>query len=186
MMLKCGRADRKRLIFCAGENFPMRHIAMIGENLTFRNAQEHIRAFAGEGEGFMDHHYEAMDCRDCEAFLQMGIDAFEWLIRADIVFRAAAAYADFDYGTEWMERFKRLAKTWLRPCDRAEEWIKVQLNKGYSLDNLEQFRKCKDEMLAIVKFNERSGSEELPEALIPLRDSALEELDNGQAAEFVP
>lgn len=156
------------------------------ESLALRNAQEHIRAFAGESEGFIDQQTAALDCRDCEAFLQMGIDAFDWLERAEHALRAAAAEGAFDYTAEVVEKFKSLAKWWLRPCDRAERWIKVQLERGFSIANLDRFRQCHEEMLAIVAFDETSEQQPMPEALIALRDAALREFHDGETAEFVP
>lgn len=150
----------------------------------YRNAREHIRAFAGEGDCLIDRHNEAMECRDCEAFLQMGIDAFNWLVKADLVLRKAAADGDFSYTQDVDEKLKHLAKWWLRPTKVAEEWIKVQQQRGYSLENLQEFRKCCEEIRAIVAFNELEG-EELPATLIPLRDSAIAEQLNGETAEFL-
>ena len=56
---------------------------LLDGGLAFRNARNHVRDFAFEGEELMAKHSQAMECRDCEAFLQMGIDAFHWILRAD-------------------------------------------------------------------------------------------------------
>jgi hypothetical protein len=159
---------------------------MLMESLAYRNAREHIRAFAGESETLIQRHNEAMECRDCEAFLQMGIDAFQWLIRADMALREADADGEFSYTKEVDDSFKDLAKWWLRPCEFAERWINVQKDRGHELGNLVEFRRCCEEMRAIVHFNERDGRETIAPGLIPLRDNAVSESLNGETSEFIP
>ncbi len=53
-----------------------------------KRAQEHIRDVPpARPQGLWICQWEAMNCRDCEAFRSTGIDAFAWLISGDIVFR---------------------------------------------------------------------------------------------------
>ena len=151
------------------------------DSLVFRNAERHVREYREENDLLAAHH-DAMDCLNCEAFLQMGIDSFEWVMRADRAIRAA------NHDHETFESLDRaihvLCKNWLVPCQHAEAWVKKQLDQGYTIDNLDAFRERCEEMRAIVKFRESTGGETLPDAMIPLRDDALKAFQDGKTAEI--
>ena len=103
-----------------------------------------------------------MDCRDCEAFLQMGIDAFHWILRADTALRTADVDGKIAYTAELEQSLESLAKAWLKPCDLAERLIKLQQERNFEPGNLGEFRECCKEMRAIVEFNESWQNESLP------------------------
>lgn len=151
--------------------------------LAVRNAKQHVQSYAQEFD-VMACHKEAMDCRNCESFLQMGIDAFEWMIRADRAVRMAIYRGDKDFDPDFEVAMSELCKSWLKPCEFAESWIAIQLERGYEIDNLSEFRHCVEEMTAIIEANEE-GAESLPDSIAHLRDAAVEEHRNGQASEFV-
>jgi hypothetical protein len=154
--------------------------------LAYRTADKHVRNYEQEGKDLMAEHREAMDCRDCETFLQLGIDAFHWLIRADRELRIALANGAEDaYSKEIADGFKVLCKAWLNPCEYANKWIAKQIEQQHSVENLAEFKKCCEEMEAIVEFNENGDSDGLPLPIAHLRDEAISEFDNGQTAEFV-
>jgi hypothetical protein len=159
---------------------------MAANSLSYRTAREYVRNYEREFEDVMlPQREEAIDCRDCEAFLQLGIDAFEWICRADLALRAAAATGADEYTQRLDESLKEFCKRWLAPREHAEAWIKRQLDRGFEVGNLAKFRQCCEEMRAIVKFNSDHADKQIPDALIPLRDQALKDFDNGQTAEFV-
>lgn len=60
------------------------------ESLTFRTARKHLENLQAEADVMMAHH-EAMECHDCEALVQLGIDAFDWVMRADSDIRQSLA-----------------------------------------------------------------------------------------------
>jgi hypothetical protein len=153
------------------------------ESLAFRTARKHIQNYERES-GVMAEHDEAMDCLDCELYLQLGIDAFDWVMRADRNFRAAAAEHEEAYSQELQNALQGFCKSWLMHCETAEAWIKRQLARGFEIDNLVVFRECCRQMQAIVKFNESTAPEILPDAMIRLRDQALEDYRHGKTAEI--
>ena len=154
---------------------------MATESLAFRNAEIHVQSYSAQSS-LMAAHAEAMDCRDCEAFLQMGIDAFKWLLRADRDHRLAVYRGEAQFSPEFDAELQRLCGRWLVPCDFAEKWIANQLAKDFAIDNLEEFRNCVTEMQAIV--NSHRGKDNLPEQIAVHRDSAIQEYRNGETAEF--
>jgi hypothetical protein len=158
---------------------------MKADYLAFRNAEKHVQSYSQESQDVMAHHAEAMDCRNCEAFLQMGIDAFEWLMRADRAFRAAVYRGEKEYDLDSEKSLSILCKNWLVPCDVAEQWIETQQTRRYEIDNLEEFRRCVQEMTAIVEASDEGDNVTLPKHIAILRDKAVDEHRNGQTAEFI-
>jgi hypothetical protein len=148
--------------------------------VALRTARRHVNQFTDECE-IMTASRDADECRDCEAVLQLGIDAFNWLIRADEFIRSAL-YEGMDYDPEADEAIRELFKAWLRPCVPANKWIDTQQKRGYHVENLEKFRKCEREARSIVKSMEADG---MTDAMRKLRDDALTEHRNGETAEFV-
>src|SRR5437870_5523947 len=95
------------------------------DNFVVQNAQEHVRSFETAPAELMARHKEAMECRDCEAFLQMGIDAFDWILRADRAIRMEIYRGERQFDAAVEKLLHGLCKTWLKPCDFAEKWITV-------------------------------------------------------------
>jgi hypothetical protein len=152
-------------------------------DIALRTATTFVHSYASE-DAVIEAPRQSDDRRDCEDFLQLGIDAFDWLIRADQTFREAIfdGYKDFDPAVE--NALRSLCQLWLKPCERARKRIEIQLSRGYKVDNLDRFNECCEEMQAIVRAQE-STTEKLPAAMERLRDLALEEHRNGQTSEFV-
>ena len=36
------------------------------------------------------------------------------------------------------------------PCELAKQWINVQIGRGFTLENLDEFRECESEVRAVV------------------------------------
>jgi hypothetical protein len=172
-----------RLYFCAITSRRIATMKMEYNDLAYRNAQKHVKSYSDESS-LMKAHAEAMDCRYCEAFLQMGIDAFHWLIRADRVYRTAVYRGEIEYSADFEKMLAELCEQWLGPCEAADGWIEKQLTEGFTIDNLDEFRECAEEMLAIVESAE-PGDNQIPESVAALQDAAVEEYRNGQTAEFI-
>jgi hypothetical protein len=148
--------------------------------LALREARRHVYSFADESE-IMRNHREAMECMDCEAVLQLGIDAYHWMILADETLRRCTYRGD-RCEAEMFQLLERLFREWLKPCSIANEWIAIHKSRGYDLANLEEFRKCEREVVAIVgSFDGDAMTDPLRE----VRDSAVMEHRNGETAEFV-
>lgn len=152
------------------------------DDLTLRYAQQHVAHFRDE-DRVKRTHREAMDCCDCEAFLQLGIDAFDWLVRADTVIRQAIYRGVYAHDPQVEAVLQDLFRSWLEPCEYAEQWIQLQECRGSPVANLSKFRECREEVRAIVESFD-NGEETMPAPLADLRDQALEEHRNGQTSEF--
>jgi len=139
---------------------------MLLDNLAYRTARSHIRDFASESDELMLRHDEAMQCRNCETYLQLGIDAFSWLERADSQIRTSLAEGKFLPDAEVDAAFEFLYRLWLRPCKFANDWIAIQLKRDYAIDNLEKFQECASKAREIVENSDRMReiSKKIPSA----------------------
>jgi hypothetical protein len=155
------------------------------EFLAVKYARDRVESFASADESWMREHQDAMDCLDCEAFLQLGIDAFRWLIRADMAYRKSL-YSEFETdpkGAEEVENILRaLFVLWLRPCELAHRWIDKHAERGFEVGNLDEFSQCEQEIRAIVRS---FADDQLPEKMAALRDQALEEHRRGETSRLI-
>lgn len=160
-------------------------MARASEDLTLKYARQHVAHYREEHKLMADHR-EAMDCFDCEAYLQLGIDAFHWLVKADAVIRRAIYRGVYEHDPEVDAALQDLFRGWLEPCGNAEKWVAVPEKRGYTVSNLDEFRNCCEEVRAIVKsFDETEKDWIMSEPLITLRNQAMQEHQDGQTAEFV-
>ncbi len=148
--------------------------------LAFREARRHVYRFSDESEILRDHR-EAMECLDCEAVVQLGIDAFRWMVLADESVRRLI-YSGTQFDADMSEMLTQLFRHWLKPCGVVNGWIAVQKQRGYDLPNLEEFRRCEREVQAIVRSLD---ADELTDSMSAARDAAVAEHRNGETAEFV-
>lgn len=154
-------------------------------DLAYQHAETQLKQYSEQSEKLIAEHREATDCRNCEAFLQMGIDSFEWIMRADRAFRLAVYREEIQHHSEAESTIENWCRQWLLPCEFAERWIEMQQTRGYSVDNVEEFRKCVSEMSAIVDNFGAGNNAPMPEPIRVLRDEAISEHNDGQTAEFV-
>jgi len=157
---------------------------MATDFLAVRNAESHVRSYNDVSTDLMSRHAEAMDCRNCEAFLQMGIDAFDWLRRADREIRLNFYRNEAEFDLQATAALAKLCEVWQEPVAFAEKWIAIQQQRGGEIDNLVEFRHCVEEMAAIVEAN-AAATEDVPESIATLRDLAIQENHDGQTAEFI-
>ena len=120
----------------------------MADNLALRLAQRRVHSYADE---VLQHHAHAMECRDCELFLQKGIDAHRWLSQAEETMRESDAEGIFSFSREMQDALGTLYQTWLGPCAFAEQWIDDLLKRNFHPDNLEDFRRVCDEVRDIVE-----------------------------------
>jgi hypothetical protein len=148
------------------------------ENLALRTARNCVRYYNDESANLLERHAEAMDCRDCEDLLQLGIDAFHWLGRADQATRAAVYRGQAEYDPSFEVALATLYAEWLRPCVYADRWAAVQEKRGFHVENLDKFRQCCEEVRAIVEAN--AGLLVQSDAMIELRDNAIDSHRKGE------
>jgi hypothetical protein len=112
-------------------------------SLELEIARHQLRRFvdAGPDRALVEHH-DAMECRDCEEFLQKGIDAYKWLSRAEEAFLQADADGVIELTDEIEQSVKKLYEGWQQPCTFAEKWIATLTQRDYCIDNLPEFRHC--------------------------------------------
>jgi hypothetical protein len=158
---------------------------MIHELLAVRTAKKYVKNYNDESDALMQARREAMDCRDCEDFLQLGIDAFHWIIAADCKVRLALKDGNFDEFESQQSVLEILARLWLQPCKYAEHWIQLQQQAGNEPDNLVLFGKCCAEMTSIVNSYEPVSEIQMTAALQNLQDYALDEFEHDKAVPFL-
>jgi hypothetical protein len=153
--------------------------------LAYKIAKRHVEGFASDvsqargsrDDGGSREDNEARERYDCQAALQLGIDAYHWLIRADQAIRMAG-----EFDAEVAQAMEALLRQWQKPLPQINGWVDVQLRRGLTLDNLTQFRECESEVAAIVRsFDDPS----LTDAMRQLRDQAIAEHRDGKTAEYV-
>jgi hypothetical protein len=99
----------------------------------------------------MQEHEAAMNCRDCEDFLDLGIQSFNWLRRAEEELWSTIYTGQRGSDPSITERFDRLYHTWMMPVALAEKWIAFQQSNGYEPDNLHEFRGVCQQVRDIVE-----------------------------------
>jgi len=118
--------------------------------IAYKSAQRQVRFFARQAKEMKEHRL-AMNCRDCEDFLQVGIDAFHWMKRAEEELRRTLYEGTRENDPTISATFDRLYHTWMMPVAIAEQWIALQQANGYEPDNLAEFRRASQEVREIVE-----------------------------------
>lgn len=127
----------------------------------------------------MAKHKQAMECLDCESFLQLGIDAFNWLNRADEQIRYSILKGKMEHDPQVDEAIQVLFEAWMVPCKIAHEMVKLQRERNFKLDNLDEFLRVEANVKAILKDNRK-----LTAPIAALRDQAIEQHSKGQTSEW--
>lgn len=156
----------------------------IRETLALQTATSHVEQYVKQYEFVSSELYEARDCYECEAFLQLGVDAFRWLLRADYGLRQGIYCDALEYDSKAETVLQSLFRIWLVPGEFAERWAAVQSDRGLVVSNLPDFRKCCQEAQAIVDSIDDSDTDAMSEQLANLRDQAIYEQQHGETAEF--
>jgi len=128
---------------------------MVMDSLAYRTARSQVHAFKSEGDEIMARHYEANDCVDCESYLQLGIDAYNWLRRARMRIQEATSQGKAEPSSEADDAIEVLYRLWLQPVEIANKRIEIQINNGFEVSNLNEFRECERAVRIIVKDFER-------------------------------
>lgn len=116
-------------------------------------ASNHVDRYRRRDEKLMVEHRQAMECRDCEEFLQSGIEAFNWLAHADMTMREASVLG-LEVPQDTVSALETLYRVWLLPCAHAEEMIAKQRERGYEPSNIQEFRDaCHKGRRAVAKLD---------------------------------
>ena len=142
----------------------------MSDNTALTLAQRRVQAYASESDDLMKRHAEAMECRDCEDFLRKGIETHNLLRSVEKVVRESDCEGISEFSPEAQDELDALYVSWLKPCEFAELWIASLRERGYTPDNLDEFRKAcviardtvesRDWQLAVTESREVSSAEE--------------------------
>ncbi len=149
--------------------------------LYIRNAESSVDRFVefDPDDNLSLESAQAADCLDCEAFLSAGIHSFRTIEEADSMLRLAILRGNLEL--EGLDGLIRgLLSKWHTPVWNAMEWIEQCEKNGYVLDNVREFKNCKDEARAILDFDQ---NQEMSKALQRLRDKAVLEHRNGETVD---
>jgi hypothetical protein len=119
--------------------------------IAMRAAEGQVSLYIDQFEKLIKQHIHAMECRDCEDFLQSGIDAFKWIQRARQNYQQSIFDGQASHNIKIENQFTQLYQNWLTPCDNAEKWIKLQIDRGFYPDNLKEFRACCEEVRDLLE-----------------------------------
>lgn len=109
-----------------------------------------VNQYVGDFDKLMEEHSQAMECRDCEDVLQVGIEAYKWLAWCEETFREAHARGIPSNG-DADQALTMLLEAWLQPCGPAESWIDRLSRMGHAPHNLSEFREACDHVRALVE-----------------------------------
>ena len=118
---------------------------MCMELLDLQIARWHIENYASHTRG-------VAEC-DCADILQRGIDAVRWLQQAELSISEATTLRLIEFSHDLRLEIEQLYARWLEHCEAAEVRIKAHLDRGFSLDNLEEFREACDEVRGWIEEN---------------------------------
>ena len=158
---------------------------MVLSNLSFRTATKHVRNFRIE-VGLIWRREQVVDETDADALLQVAIEAYEWLIRADLCVRQLEREDRIDVSQlqKADHAIRTMCHAWLQSAGSVQQWIARNLKSDSPPKKLPSFTRCQDEMNAILESGDLPGEIELPDALANARDQALDEYRNGETSEF--
>ena len=111
---------------------------------TFQIAKQRFEQYSADfNEQLMEDHAAAMDCWDCEAHIQMGIDAIRWLELAERVFNQicmenSSVRPTVD-GLSFGEWLSSQYRSFLARSEQAQSWIANCERQGYTVSNKQQF-----------------------------------------------
>lgn len=120
---------------------------------------------------------QAIDCLNCEAMIDFGIEALESVIKADAVFRDAAMDGLIEFTEELDDSLHGLIRHWLRTSEHSIVWIKKCESREYEVKRRDEFMKFVREAKSIIKSY---TDDSLPEHIAEIRDEAIEEHSRGE------
>ncbi|MEM1225890.1 MAG: hypothetical protein AAGJ40_09335 [Planctomycetota bacterium] len=142
------------------------------------------RYVSNSHDALMAESHQAVDCLNCEAWLQNGIDLFKYLLKADECIRWASCEVDgFEsQGEDVLAIISECLVQWVVTSRQMLDWIRKCEDNGYQVDFKDEFLECLKEAESILDSN---GKKEIPEELQSARDDAIREFEAGETQPFV-
>lgn len=105
-------------------------------------ARDRVAQFEDAVDPLMNDHHAAMNCLDCEAFLQKGIDAIRWLRLAEQAVMSQHKLAVTLVPTEFYVWLDGAYNAFVLRSKLAQQWITDCDARGYSVANSKEFFNC--------------------------------------------
>ncbi|MGW8256122.1 MAG: hypothetical protein ACWGMZ_01420 [Thermoguttaceae bacterium] len=129
----------------------MSNIGIRANGIAMEAAMREVAAYSNQSVEIMQQHNLAMECRDCEDFLQLGIEAFNWIQRSWQNYQQRIFDGQASHDPQVEKRFTELYRHWLETGDKVGQWIRIQTGRGYYPDNLDEFKKYCEEVRDILE-----------------------------------
>lgn len=144
------------------------------------------RGQLAEYDRVRNEHAAADDRGMCEAFLELGIQVFHWIIKADHDYRRALYQHPDRHDQAAEQELEALMQGWLASGRGVLEWAEHNAAAGWKSSHLAEFRRCFEEAAAIIdSFDDVERGGVMTDPLILLRDQAHLEHQNGETSEFI-
>lgn len=110
---------------------------------TFDIAKSRVAQFQDPTiDPLMVDHQAAMNCFDCEAFVQTGIDAIRWLGLAEQAVMNQHKQGEALVPEEFYPWLDECYNNFLRRSELAKKWISECAARGYDVANAVEFANC--------------------------------------------
>lgn len=126
---------------------------MASPNIAQRTARRLVESYATEAD-LMARRQKEMACRDCEDFLQLGLDAFKWISRFEEEIRSAAYNGKVEIDQNLVGELTALYADWLGPCESAEQRIETQRVAGFVPSNADEFRRLCEQVRGLLEHRQ--------------------------------
>lgn len=152
---------------------------MFTDDLAYRTASHGVQAFVDVANELSERKKRVAEQQECESYLQLGIDAFHWLMRADEHYRKAVFTKQLAFDPTFDAAFDHLCVEWLEPTSSAENWLASLAARSLSPPNAAEFLECVTEMRALL-----AESREVKGQIAMLRDKAVQSYRTGDSDEW--
>jgi hypothetical protein len=95
-----------------------------------------------------------MEAFDRDDLLQLAIDSFRWIRRADDSYRTAICNGKADFDLRMEQTVTRIYELLVELCGKVEHNLLAENNEDGPLDNLKAFRVCSEEARALLEERE--------------------------------
>lgn len=138
-------------------------------------------ALSSYNERWKEDYEAAMKCRDLEDWLYVGNGIFDAITRFDEKHQGRVFSGEIEFDPEHESLIKEAYRWWLGPCADFTSQIESLRRQNFDVNNSEQFlSNCREAMGILTDDAEFFDSE----ALIALRDEAIDEHRAGDSLEF--
>ncbi len=158
---------------------------MVRDVFQLRTAKSRVSEYEHEFGDLVVRCAEADDCRGLDDFLKLGIEAFEWIERADLWLHRAIAAESISRDEEdaVVAAIDAMCRAWLRPSKFARDWITLVQTMDFQIENLDRFGECRLQMESIVA-DQGINTKAMTSVLADMKSAALEDHRNGETAAF--